>query len=105
MAAAKDLKLDEDGDLYIDPTTGDLKVDFSDKQHIKDIINSNAGWWKQFPLVGVGIQYYLNGPASAQQLEKNIKIQLQADGYSVDRTRVLFDANGNYIIEPNAVRL
>jgi hypothetical protein len=105
MAAAKDLKLDEDGDLYIDPATGDLKIDFSDKQHIKDIINSNIGWYKQFPLVGVGIQYYLNSSGLQQQLEREIRLQLTADGYSVERPKITNNPDGTFTIEPNAVRL
>ena len=101
---ANDLKLDEDGDLYIDPNTGDLKIDLSDKQHIKDIINSNTGWWKQFPLVGVGVQYYLNSSGLDQQLEREIKVQLTADGYSVERPRVIRTPD-SFTIEPNADRL
>lgn len=105
MAKATDIKLDNDGDLYIDPNTGDLKIDLSDKQHIKDIINSNVGWWKQFPLVGVGVQYYLNSSGFQQQLEREIKIQLTADGYSMERPKVTSLPDGTFNIEPNAERL
>lgn len=105
MAAAKDLKLDADGDLYVNPNTGDLEIDFSDKQHIKDIINSNVGWYKQYPLVGVGIQYYLNSSGMEQQAEREIKIQLTADGYAMRRPKVTMEPDGTFTIEPNAERL
>jgi hypothetical protein len=105
MAAAKDLKLDDDGDLYINPNTGDVEIDFSDKQHIKDILTANVGWYKQFPLVGVGIQNYLNSSGMQQQLEREIKIQLTADGYSVGRPKIINNPDGTFTIEPNAQRL
>lgn len=99
---AKDFKLGSDGDLVF--SGGDLKIDFSDKQHIKDIINSNTGWWKQFPLVGVGIQYYLNSSGKDQQLEREIRLQLTADGYSVERPVIVRTAD-SFDITPNAERL
>lgn len=98
-----DFKLDNDGDLVFEK--GDLKLDFSDKQHIKDIISSNTGWWKQFPLVGVGVQYYLNSSGLQQQLEREIKIQLVADGYSVERPQAISNPDGTFTIQPNAQRL
>lgn len=100
---AQDFKIGADGDLVF--SGGDLKIDFSDKQHIQDIINSNTGWWKQFPLVGVGIQYYLNSSGLQQQLEREIKIQLVADGYSVERPTAISDPDGTFTITPNAERL
>ncbi|MES2382598.1 MAG: hypothetical protein V4538_16235 [Bacteroidota bacterium] len=104
MAAAKDLKIDSDGDLYIDPLTGDLKIDFSDKQHIKDIINSNVGWYKQFPLVGVGIVYYVKSSGLQQQLEREIRLQLKSDGYSMERPKIISNPDGTFLIQPNAIR-
>ncbi len=104
MAAAKDFKLDSDGDLYINPNTGDLEIGFSDKQHIKDILNSNVGWWKQYPLVGVAIQSYLNSSGKQQQLERIIKIQLIADGYSVERPTITNKPDGTFLINTNAIR-
>lgn len=105
MAKAKDLKLDDSGDLFINPNTGDLEIDFSDKQHIKDIIDSNVGYYKQFPIVGVGVLNYLNGPGTPQKLEREIKIQLIADGYSVDVPKVKKEPDGTITITPNAQRL
>ncbi len=102
---AKDLKLDSDGDLYINPNSGDLEIGFSDKQHIKDILTSNIGWWKEFPLVGVAIQSYLNSSGKQQQLEREIKIQLIADGYSVERPVITKNSNGDFSIQTNAIRL
>lgn len=103
MAAAQDIKLDDDGDLFIDPVTGDFKIDFSDEQHIKDIIQSFAGEWKEFPSVGVGIAQYLNSSGMEQEIAKQINLQLSADGYSVSGPSVEFTPDG-LAINPNAVR-
>lgn len=102
---AQDLLLDDDGDLYIDSNTGDLKISYSDQQHIKDIINANTGWYKQFPLVGVGILNYLNSSGLQQQLEREIKLQLKSDGYAVDRPVITANPDATYTIQPNAERL
>lgn len=102
---AKDFKLDRDGDLYINPNTGDFEIASSDAQHIKDIINANIGWYKQFPLVGVGIINYVKSSGQEQKLEKEIKLQLTADGYSANKPKITSNPNGSMIIEPNAERL
>jgi len=105
MAKATDFILDEDGDIFINPVTGDLDIGLSDKQHIKDIINANIGYYKQFPLVGVGVFNYINSGGDDQKLERTIKIQLVSDGYSVDRPKVSRDPDGTLNIQPNAQRL
>ena len=101
---ANDFLLDDDGDLQI-TSNGDFKIGLSDRQHITDIIRSNVGWWKQYPLIGVGIMNYLNSSGKEQQLEREIKIQLQSDGYNVDKPKISYDANGLMNITPNAMRL
>jgi len=82
-------------DFLLDPNTGDLLIqngDFvigaSDEQHIFDIITSFAGDFKQFPIVGVGIQQYIKGQGGNATINTNESVndilsQLQADGYQV----------------------
>ena len=77
---AHDFKLDTDGDIAIE--NGDFVIVESDQQHIKDIMESVGGWFKKFPLVGLNPYQYLNARVSATELNKNAKIQLQADGYA-----------------------
>jgi hypothetical protein len=84
MANVKDIKLDSDQDLFIDPNTGDFAFADSDTQHVKDILNSYAGWWKETPTLGVGVKRYLGSSSSLQQLKRSIKIHLKTDGYKAD---------------------
>lgn len=100
---AIDFQLDNDGDLLIQ--NGDFVLGSSDEQHIIDIINSMPGDWKEHPLLGVGLITYLNGSGNTQALERNIKTQLQADGYSVNNPDASFDKSGNLVIKPNAIRI
>ncbi|MBN9293734.1 MAG: hypothetical protein J0G96_07135 [Flavobacteriia bacterium] len=62
---------------------GDFNVDYSDEQHINHVITSAPGHFKQHPLIGVNILQYVNAPMSpkiAAELERNIQLQLEADG-------------------------
>ena len=103
MGTFQDFKQEED-DLYIDPSTGDFALMDSDIQHIDDIIHAAPGHWKEFPHVGCEIFKYLNGK-NTQEIERIIKIQLQADGYQVDRPEIKFTSGGDLTIKPNAVRI
>ena len=101
--AFRDLKLVKN-DLFIDTSIGDFGIEDSDFQHIQDIINSFPGWWKNFPEIGVGGQAYIKSSGQDQALARNIKIQLQGDGYSVDNVQISRDNAGNLVITPNALR-
>jgi hypothetical protein len=85
--AAQDIRL-EDNDVYIDATTGDFDIHDSDPQHVQDIINSWAGWWKEFPTIGVGIKRYLGRSGGIQLVKRSIKIHLKSDGYRADKINV-----------------
>jgi len=92
----------EDNDLVI--TAGDFEISESDKQHIQDIIESFTGWWKEFPALGVGIKQYQASSGMEQTIERQIKLQLQGDGYSVDGAKVVFGTDSKMYIYPNAIR-
>tara|TARA_R110002153_G_scaffold260539_1_gene420598 strand:+ start:83 stop:385 length:303 start_codon:yes stop_codon:yes gene_type:complete len=81
---SKDLKL-ENNDFFIDPVKGDFLITDSDTQHVQDIINSFANWWKEFPTIGVGIKKYLGASGGVQVVKRAIKIQLKSDGYRTDK--------------------
>lgn len=70
--------------LFIDPATGDFTIGESDPQHVQDIINAWAGWWKEFPTLGVGIKRYLGKRGGVQVVKRAIKIHLKSDGYRAD---------------------
>lgn len=82
--ASRDLKL-QNNDLFIDSTIGDFAIGDSDTQHVQDIINAWAGWWKEFPTLGVGIKRYLGASGGVQVVKRAIKIQLKGDGYRADK--------------------
>ena len=81
---SKDIKL-ENNDFFIDPVKGDFLITNSDPQHVQDIINSFANWWKEFPTIGVGIKKYLGASGGVQVVKRAIKIQLKSDGYRTDK--------------------
>lgn len=76
---AFDILADEDGDLLIDPITGDIVIGFSDEQHFRDLLLAQKGDFKEFPLAGVGLINYSKSNGKAQ-LDKEIRLQLKADG-------------------------
>jgi hypothetical protein len=102
MAAAYDIQLDDTGDLLF--ANGDLLIGRSDEQHIKDTINAFPGWWKEFPADGVGIMAYLKSSGQQQTLARSVRLQLQADGYTVDNPQVAITAD-SISINPNAIRI
>jgi hypothetical protein len=100
MAVRKDFGLDDNNDLVI--LNGDFAIVESDQQHIADTINAYVGWWKEFPIDGVGIGLYQNSAGGAQQLARKIKIELEKDGYKVDNPVIEFGSDGKLNIYPNA---
>lgn len=86
MAIFKDIITDTDFDLSI--VNGDISILESDSQHIDHIITADKGHFRQFPLVGVGIVNFLNASSSEQEIRQVIKLQLEADGFSVKQIKI-----------------
>jgi hypothetical protein len=99
MASRYDYIQDESGDLLIQ--YGDFTIAESDSMHIEDTIIAAAGWWKQYPTDGVGIDYYSKSNGQEQVLAREIKIQLELDKYTVNNPIVTF-VNDKLTINPNA---
>jgi hypothetical protein len=97
MAKVNDLLEDSDGDILI--VNGDLTIGESDNTHISDVIVANKGDWKEYPLLGVGINAYLNSSGMQQFVTNEIKKQLDSDGYG--SISVIFN-NDNF--EVDAIR-
>lgn len=87
MTQVKDIIIENGYDLKI--VNGDFVVDESDQQHVQLIIITAVGEWKQFPLLGVGIEQFINAPASLQKLSKLIQLQLVSDNYKIKTLKVL----------------
>lgn len=92
-----------DDDLAIDPNTGDFYFEASDEQHIGDIVRSYPGEYKQYPDVGVGVGDYLNSSGKQAELQRKITVQLEADGFVVNRAKVVITPD-SFTINPNAYR-
>ena len=81
MDLVKDI-LTESNDLII--SGGDFYIDLSDQQHIEFMLISQPGYWKESPIMGIGLQNYLKGPFdidALNALRKKITTQLKLDGY------------------------
>ncbi len=90
---AQDFLLDSTGDLLI--KDGDFVIGLSDGQHIKDIMQSVPGWWKEFPLVGFNPFQFLNSRTSVQQQKQTARQQLEGDKFVVDPKELNFTINSD----------
>lgn len=82
---AKDITLNANNEIEF--KDGDFDVQYSDGQHVKLILLSESGAWRKEPLVGIGLRKMLNMKMNAidrMSLKKQITLQLQNDGYSVN---------------------
>ena len=96
-----DILLDSDQEL-VATTVGDFRLGDASNNLIKYIIVSHIGNWKEFPLVGVGVDNYLNSNITADEIETEIKSALQAD---VFRNPVVDASNFPSVIDVNKVSL
>ena len=99
MAMVKDIDLETDLDLKI--VNGDFAVSDSDQNHVINILKAYVGGYKQFPLVGVGIDYYLASAGTQQVIKRNITVQMESDGYKVNKIEVL--GQSKYSIDANRI--
>lgn len=90
----KDLDLTEDLDIRIN--NGDFVVNYSDANHILCIIKTTIGSFKQFPLIGVGIDYYLSSTGQEPVVKRNINVQLESDSY--ENIEVKVNADNTYFV-------
>ena len=88
-----DILLDEDFDISFED--GDLKVGDDTEQRVMLLLDSDAGHWKQWPTVGVGILGMFNGQRT-QDVRRSIQLQLASDGLKL--STVSFD-NGELDIK------
>jgi len=96
-----DILLDSDQEL-VATTAGDFRLGDASNNLIKYIIVSHTGNWKEFPLVGVGVDNYLNSNITADEIETEIKSALQAD---VFRNPVVDASDFPSVIDVNKVSL
>lgn len=90
---AQDILIGDDMDLIIE--NGDIKLGLSDYQHVNNLMLSNKGEYKQYPILGIGIQKYQNCIID-KTIEQEIKLQLEIDG--VKQKDVKLNDNGIMIL-------
>lgn len=91
----KDILLEND-DLQL--VNGDFFVGDSQNQSVELLLKTMQGEWKQYPEAGCGLSKAQNGIID-RFLNRNIRVQLQADGFSVENLTINeqgIDLSGNY---------
>jgi hypothetical protein len=75
-----DFLRDENGSLAF--ANGDFATGQSDQQHVEDIFDLQAGELKEFPMAGFGAINYIKRTITAAAFKRDLKIQLNYDGYN-----------------------
>lgn len=86
-----DILFANDADSDVEILSGDFRVDESDQQHIKHIMTSDKGQFRQWPLIGVGIIKQQNGSINRTDLKQTIRVQLKYDEFTVKRIDISTD--------------
>lgn len=98
-----DIGVDDNNEIIFD-NTGDIVFNESDESHVKDTINASPGWWKEYPMDGVGIMNYLGSSGRQQLLARKAQIELNSDGYQVG-TPIINISTESITINPDASRV
>jgi len=64
---------------------GDLVVGESTEQNQALLLMTNAGEWRESPMVGVGLSRFLNDETDGAALAASVKIAFEQDGMRVSR--------------------
>lgn len=98
---AYDLKVNDDGGLFIDPIKKDFVIVQSDNRHIKEVMMGVPGWNKKFPFSGFNPYSKLNNRVNKQALIQAATLALSADGYKKGINGINFElsANGEFDIK------
>jgi hypothetical protein len=77
---------------------GDFAVGQSDAQHLELLLISQQGQWKQQPSTGCNLPQNING-SNINSLERTIRIQMEADGFSIHTLNIgqNLEINGEYL--------
>lgn len=99
-----DVLMTGQNDLLIN--AGDFVIGPSDQAHIDDILSAEKGEWREWPLLGVGMQRYINSTGQLDDragLLRVIRVQLEADGFQVLKLDVMRTGN-QYSLSLQATR-
>ena len=93
---AKDILLDENGDLQI--KDGDLVIGTSDAQHQHDLLVARKGDYREHPTIGIDIFSWVDDDEPGS-LVREMYREFQRDGMTVTKNDGI--VNGKVIIEGN----
>ena len=71
----------------VDFSTGDVRYDTSDYQHMKDILLSQKGYYKEHPEAGADLPGHVN-ETDPEDLLRTVKKEFMADGMKVRKVAV-----------------
>jgi len=92
-----DILIEDDLQISID---GDILVDEADNFNIEYIIYAFKGQFYKYTLLGVGIVDFINSPDDdTRVLRKEIRKELEKDGYDLDQIQGETDDDGKSTIE------
>lgn len=94
MVATNDFLLDESG---LQVYKGDFLTGDATLQHQKHLLLTAKGGAKNHPLVGVGLQEYLNDDIKPYILEGAIALEFEKDGMKVDQIKIETAENATII--------
>jgi hypothetical protein len=103
MVTATDFLLGPDGDLLVE--NHDLVAGPSDTQHIEHILLAFPGFYREDPLVGVGLSAYHKSSGTAPEVQRKVAVQLQADNYQVTKAEAFIDVAGKMKVSIDAKRI
>lgn len=103
MSAARDIKLNNDGDLEF--VNGDFAIIKSDNQHVEDILIANVNHFKNLPTIGVNIISNLNSSTNNQKVRRLIKLHLKSDRLQVGEIIINNDIGQKEVDLPKMKRL
>ncbi|NDW10953.1 hypothetical protein [Dysgonomonas sp. 520] len=99
--------------ILLDEETGDLSINIvrdaqgyivsgltvgnNDYQNIQLVVLSNKGDFREQPILGVGVERYLKSVGRANDLRREITVQLEAIGYG--KANVTVNNNGKLEID------
>ena len=70
---------------------GDFNVNDSDQQHVQDILKAEPGHFYQHPTLGAGVNRLIAASVDPSDIEKSIRIGLEADNYNPREVKVSND--------------
>jgi len=100
MAFRKDILLDDNNDPIC--KDGDFVTGISDQQNSVRLTSLNKGELKESPTVGVGLIHFLKKVnITPREIEREVKLQHQNDGYKVSNFEFTEEGELNFDIENN----